>query len=123
MVDVKSLVPEEDSLRARFQAALERLRPGFQADGMDLKVGTIEAAGAVEVKVLMGPNACEECLLPPGTLAQFFLIAIRAVSSSVTRVDVTLERTAPDRADKGCRCCAAPAAIIRRGRGLSFAAE
>lgn len=100
-VDAKSPLPEEDGLRAQFQAALEKLRPGFQADGMDLKVGAIEPAGAVEVKVLMGPNACEECLLPPATLAQFFLTAIRSVSSSVTRVDVTLERAATDGADNG----------------------
>lgn len=100
-LDTKSVVPEGDLLRAQFQGALEKLRPGFQADGMDLEVGAIHPTGAVEVKVVMGPNACEECLLPPATLAQFFLAAIRAVSSSVTRVEVTLERAAPDGADKG----------------------
>jgi Fe-S cluster biogenesis protein NfuA len=100
-VDTKSSQPGEDALRAQFQGALEKLRPGFQADGMDLKVGAIGPRGTVEVKVLMGPNACEECLLPPATLAQFFLVAIRGVSSSVTRVDVTLERAVLDNADKG----------------------
>ncbi len=99
-VDIGSLGPKENALRAQFQGALEKLRPGFQADGMDLEVGAIEAGGAVEVKVLMGPNACEECLLPPATLAQFFLTAIRAVSSSVTRVDVTLERATPAGSDR-----------------------
>jgi Fe-S cluster biogenesis protein NfuA len=98
---VESPRPGEDALRAQFQAALEKLRPGFQADGMDLKVGAIQPAGAVEVKVLMGPNACEECLLPPATLAQFFLAVIRAVSSSVTCVEVTLERAALAGPDKG----------------------
>ena len=94
-VDEKLPVPEQDPLLARFQGALEKFRPGFQADGMDLMVGAIHPAGTVEVKVVMGPNACEECLMPPATLAQFFLTAIRGVSSSVTRVDVTLERGAP----------------------------
>ena len=92
--DVKSRVPE-DPRRAQFQGALEKLRPGFQADGMDLEVGTIDPVGAVQVKVLMGPNACEECLLPPATLAQYFLAAIRTVSANVTRVEVTVEHSAP----------------------------
>ena len=100
-VDLKPSMPEGDALRAQFQGALEKLRPGLQADGMDLKVGAIHPAGAVEVKILMGPNACEECLLPPATLAQFFLAAIRSVSSDVTRVEVTLERAAPDKPHQG----------------------
>lgn len=100
-VDVKSLVHGEDPLRAQYQRALEKLRPGFQADGMDLEVGAIDPAGTVQVKVLMGPNACEECLLPPATLAQFFLAAIRAASPSVTRVEVTVEHTAPRGSKKG----------------------
>ena len=89
-----SSLPEESSLRGQYQQALEKLRPGFQADGMDLEVGAIEPAGTVEVKVLMGPNACEECLLPAATLAQFFLAAMRGVSSGLTSVKVTLDRSA-----------------------------
>ncbi|MGH9360071.1 MAG: hypothetical protein ACRD22_19500 [Terriglobia bacterium] len=90
--DTKS--QKSDPLSDQLQKALDNLRPGFQADGMDLKLGAIDPAGTVEVKIVMGPNACEECLLPPETLAKMFLAAMRHVISSVTCVDVTVDRSA-----------------------------
>ena len=92
--DTKSMTPEGEHERALFQETLEKFRPGFQADGMDLKIGGIDPTGTVEVKVVMGPNACEECLLPPEALAKMFLAAMRRVKSSVTHIDVTVERAA-----------------------------
>ena len=85
--------PGDDALRERFQGALEQLRPGFQADGMDLAIGSV-GGSAVEVRVLMGPNACEECLLPPATLQEFFLATIRQVDAAVERVEVVIDRSA-----------------------------
>ncbi|HVB97750.1 MAG TPA: hypothetical protein VNJ12_00250 [Candidatus Dormibacteraeota bacterium] len=85
--------PGGNASRERYQAALEPLRPGFQADGMDIVIGSINLP-AVEVRVLMGPNACEECLLPPETLEKFFLAAIRHVDAGVERVEVTIDRSA-----------------------------
>ncbi len=82
----------ENALRERFQAALEPLRPGFQADGMDLVIGQVEVPG-VEVRVTMRPGACQECLLPQETLEKFFLMAIRNVDSGVERVEVTIDRS------------------------------
>jgi len=92
----KSRIPEGEPVRDLFQEVLEKFRPGFQADGMDLKIGAIDPSGTVEIRVVMGPNACEECLLPPETLSKLFLAAMSRVMSSVTRVDVTVERTAGD---------------------------
>ena len=88
----------ENALRERFQAALAPLRPGFQADGMDLVIGSIEVP-AVEVRVWMGPNACQECLLPQETLEKFFLAAIRNVDAGVERVEVTIDRSATSGGD------------------------
>ncbi|MGH9356557.1 MAG: hypothetical protein ACRD10_10550 [Terriglobia bacterium] len=94
--DTKSTIPEGESGRELFQEALEKLRPGFQADGMDLKIGAIYPTGTVEVRVVMGSHACEECLLPPETLAKMFLAAMRRVRSSVSQVYVSVDRTAED---------------------------
>jgi len=91
---MKSHIPGGESVRDLLQEALEKFRPGFQADGMDLKLGAIDPSGTVEVKVVMGPNACEECLLPPETLSKLFLAAMSRVMSSMTHVDVTVERAA-----------------------------
>lgn len=88
----------ENALRERFQAALEPLRPGFQADGMDLVVGSVDVP-TVEVRVRMGPNACQECLLPPETLEKFFLAAIRNVDAGVERVEVMIDRSATGAGD------------------------
>lgn len=92
-VDAKPNRTGEDLVREPYQAALAKLRPGFQADGMDLIIGSIDPTGTVDVKVVLGPDACEECLMPPENLAKFFLAAVRRVTTSVTSVAVTVDRT------------------------------
>jgi hypothetical protein len=92
--DAKSSAPEEDLVLEPYQEAIAKLRPGFQADGMDLIIGSIDPTGTVDVTVVLGPNACEECLMPPEHLAKFFLAAVRGVTTNVTRVAVKVDRTA-----------------------------
>jgi len=92
--DAKSTSPEGDLVLEPHQGALAKLRPGFQADGMDLIIGSIDPTGTVDVTVVLGPNACEECLMPPEHLAKFFLAAVRGVTTNVTRVVVKVDRTA-----------------------------
>lgn len=99
MTSAKLNNPGENVLRERFQAALEPLRPGFQADGMDLAIGSIDVP-TVEVRVLMGLHACEECLLPPETLAKFFLAAFRKVDAGVERVEVSIDRSATSQSNE-----------------------
>ena len=91
--DAKSSGSEEDLVLEPYQEALAKLRPGFQADGMDLTIGSIDPTGTVNVTVEMGPNACEECLMPPEHLAKFFLAAVRGVTTNVARVAVHVNRT------------------------------
>jgi hypothetical protein len=97
---------QEDLVLEPYRGALAKLRPGFQADGMDLIIGSIDPTGTVDVKVVMGPDACEECLMPPENLAKFFLAAVRGVTTNVTRVEVTVERTAGGgQRDAGGKSC------------------
>ena len=97
---------QEGVVLEAYQEALAKLRPGFQADGMDLIIGSIDPTGTVDVKVVMGPDACEECLMPAENLARFFLAAVRKVTTSVTRVEVTVEPTAGGgQRDAGWKSC------------------
>jgi Fe-S cluster biogenesis protein NfuA len=112
--DAKSNGPQEDL--EPYRGALAKLRPGFQADGMDLIIGSIDPTGTVDVKVVLGPNACEECLMPPEQLAKFFLAAVRKVTPNVTRVVVTVEGTAGGgpRDAGGTSCKLFPGGDLRR---------
>jgi hypothetical protein len=105
--DAKPNCAEDDLVLEPYRGALAKLRPGFQADGMDLIIGSIDSTGTVDVKVVMGPDACEECLMPPENLAKFFLAAVRGMNTDVTRVQVTVERTAErgqrDASGKSCK--------------------
>jgi hypothetical protein len=104
--DAKPDGPVEKFAPEPYWEALAKLKPGFQADGMDLEIGSIDPTGTVDVTVVLGPNACEECLMPPEHLAKFFLAAARRVSTQVTRVAVTVDRTAVgDQRDVGSRSC------------------
>ena len=78
-------------MREQLERVIEDFRPGFHADGMDLAVGTIDPAGVVQVKVLLGPEACLECLIPEDLMADMFRAAMGDVMPSLTRVDIVRE--------------------------------
>jgi Fe-S cluster biogenesis protein NfuA len=82
-------------MREHLEKIVEEFRPGFQADGMDLVVGRIDPAGVIELKVLMGPAACEECLMPADMMADMFKAAMRDVVPNLSGVEVVCERTNP----------------------------
>jgi len=104
--DAKPSGPEKGLALEPYQGALAKLRPGFQADGMDLIIGSIDPVGTVDVTVVLGPNACVECLMPPEHLAKFFLAAVRGVNSNVTRVEVKVDRTAVgEQRNVGAKSC------------------
>jgi hypothetical protein len=54
--------------RETVAAALAGLREGLQADGFDLAIERL-TADAVELRLVAGPAACAECLLPQAELA------------------------------------------------------
>lgn len=84
-------------MREQLERIVEEFRPGFQADGMDVRIGRIDPAGVIEVKVIMGPDACAECLMPEAMLADMFSAAMRPVMPNLTRVDVVREEPGADR--------------------------
>ncbi len=77
------------------EAVLAKFRPGFQADGADARLATVDPTGVVEVQIVVGPETCMECLLPDDMLGQMLTHEMRIVDPTVLRVDVRrVERSA-----------------------------
>ncbi len=81
-------------MRDQLERVIAEFRPGFQADGMDVAVGTIDSAGEVQIKVLLGPDACIECLIPEDLMADMFKAAMRDVMPNLTRINIVREPVA-----------------------------
>ncbi len=65
--------------------ALAGLRLGYEADGYSLQVeGVLD--GVVKVRVVAGPNACEECLVPKRIATGTIAGSLRGLA--VSRVEV-----------------------------------
>ena len=60
------------------ETALASLRTGVQADGYDLRVESVEN-GVALVRIVAGPNACEECLVPKAIMAGTIKISLRSL--------------------------------------------
>lgn len=61
----------------KLEAALAEFRPLLQSDGGDILLSGIdEASGTVEMRIVIGESACEECIIEPQMLreivAEFF---------------------------------------------------
>lgn len=66
---------QEGTLAAVVRDVVEGFRPGFQADGADLEVVDV-APDAVHIRLVTGPETCEECLLPRESLEALFANAL-----------------------------------------------
>jgi hypothetical protein len=58
--------------------ALAGLRTGIQADGYDLQVESVDN-GVVRVRIVAGPNACEECLVPKSIMTGTIRMSLRGL--------------------------------------------
>ncbi len=75
-------------MRESLDSALNDFRPGFDADGFDVAVESMDPAGVVVVRVHHRPDACEECLVPDDLLTAMFRTAMQRVAPEVTRVEI-----------------------------------
>lgn len=67
--------------------AIEPLRAGFQADGVELRVD--EATDErVKISILLTDEACKDCLLPTPLLQEIFHSAIRDAGLGRPNVEV-----------------------------------
>lgn len=79
--------------RAALETLIEEFRPGFQSDGADLVLDQV-AEGVAHVRLIYGPNACVECVLPPNALAEHLMAMLDGGSSGIRQVVVKEERPA-----------------------------
>jgi hypothetical protein len=63
------------------QQAIEPLAVGLRADGYDVEVGV--QGGDVAIRVVAGPEACEECLVPKPLMATILSQALTDAGLSV----------------------------------------
>ena len=71
------------------ERALESLRPGFAADGFDLRLGSLETRGCVEIILEAKPEACLDCLVPEAMMIQILERAINDQDATIERVVLT----------------------------------
>jgi Fe-S cluster biogenesis protein NfuA len=74
---------------AAVETALDNVRPALDADGFDLRLGSVGPDGAVEVVLEARPDACLDCLVPDEMLVQIIETAIRQQDPGVQRVTLT----------------------------------
>jgi len=75
-------------------SVLEQFRPGFDADGFDIAVDSVQGDGTAVVRIRHRPDACEECLIPDDMLGPMLTTAMRRAVPSVQRVDLKHEHLA-----------------------------
>jgi Fe-S cluster biogenesis protein NfuA len=79
--------------RAALEALIEEFRPGFQSDGADLVLDDV-AQGVAHVRLIYGPNACVECVLPPDALAEHLMAMLDGGAPEIKEILVKEERPA-----------------------------
>jgi len=71
--------------------ALEPFRAGFDADGFDIAVDSVQGDGTAVVRIRHRPDACEECLIPDDMLTQILATALRRAAPDVSGVVIEHE--------------------------------
>ena len=66
-------------------SVLDAFRPALKADGFDLALDAAQS-GVVVVRVVHGPDACAECLMPDDRLGAMLKNAFQQSVSGVTEV-------------------------------------
>jgi Fe-S cluster biogenesis protein NfuA len=69
-------------------AAIENLRPSFEADNFDVTLDSLSPSGDVVIAIAAGPGACLDCLVPDPMLKQIVDVAVRRYAPAVTSVAV-----------------------------------
>jgi Fe-S cluster biogenesis protein NfuA len=74
---------------ATVETALEEVRPALDADGFDLRLGSVDDDGDVAVVLEARPDACMDCLVPDEMLVQIIETAIRDKEPSLRHVTLS----------------------------------
>lgn len=78
----------------RVEQALVDLRTGFADDGADLRVSAWPTPTSVEVSLVLGPDACLDCIVPKNLLEPMVSGTIRAAVPEIDTVTINDPREA-----------------------------
>jgi hypothetical protein len=79
---------------ARAAEALSGLQSGLRADGADLVLEDVRD-GVAHVRLIVGPETCEECIVPKAMLEPVVLMALQDGDPTITSVSVDDPREPP----------------------------
>jgi Fe-S cluster biogenesis protein NfuA len=75
--------------KSTVETALDNVRPALDADGFDLRLGSIGDDGQVGIVLEARPDACLDCLVPDEMLVQIIETAIRDKEPTLRQVTLT----------------------------------
>ncbi len=78
--------------KATVKKAIAPLEEGFVSDGIKLEVGEIEG-NSVTIRLLVTPEACRECMMPPPHLEKLFLQCLRGEGGQDAQVRVIVDES------------------------------
>ena len=78
--------------RAKVVESITVIRESLQADGADLEVTDVEGS-SVNIRLILGEEVCQECIMPQNALAEMLLMSIQENLPSVTAVVLEDPRT------------------------------
>jgi len=82
-----------DPMRDKMAAGLNDIRESLRADHADLEVLGLDGTTA-KVRLLIGPETCQECIMPKDFLEDIMLMSLRDTMPQVTRVELEDPRLA-----------------------------
>jgi hypothetical protein len=79
-------------MEANLMPGYSDLRQALQADGADLEMEGV-TDGVATIRLILGPEACLECIMPKDTLEKMLLVSLRQADdvSSVDLLDPRLD--------------------------------
>lgn len=77
----------DQPLRDRLAAGLKDIRESLQADHADLEIVGLEGTTA-RVRLLIGPETCQECIMPKNFLEDIMLMSLQDTMPQVTKVEM-----------------------------------
>jgi Fe-S cluster biogenesis protein NfuA len=71
------------------ESLLDEFRAPFRADGGDIAV-VRQTADELDLRILVGPTACRDCIMPPETVKSILESTIKQQLGRVIRVGVEI---------------------------------
>lgn len=79
----------ENSLEERIHSVIDSFKEPFAADGGDLRAVRI-TPDAIDVRIVLGQDACRECIMPPEVTQEILASAIKNQFGIDLKVNVSL---------------------------------